>query len=58
MTVLTTILGMLPLAIAWGEGAEALTPLARAVIGGLTFSTLTTLWVIPAFYFLLTPSDK
>jgi len=58
MTVLTTILGMLPLAIAWGEGAEALTPLARAVIGGLTFSTLTTLWVIPAFYFLLTPADK
>lgn len=55
MTALTTILGMLPLAIGWGKGSEALAPLARAVIGGLTFSTITTLLVIPALYLLLIP---
>jgi HAE1 family hydrophobic/amphiphilic exporter-1 len=55
MTALTTILGMLPLAIGWGKGSEALAPLARAVIGGLTFSTITTLLVIPALYFLMIP---
>jgi HAE1 family hydrophobic/amphiphilic exporter-1 len=58
MTALTTILGMLPLSINWGKGAESLTPLARAVVGGLTFSTLTTLVVIPALYFLITPKKN
>jgi len=55
MTALTTILGMLPLAIGWGKGSESLAPLARAVIGGLTFSTITTLLVIPALYLLIIP---
>lgn len=54
MTALTTILGMLPLALGLGEGSESLSPLARAVVGGLTVSTVTTLLVIPALYFLLT----
>jgi HAE1 family hydrophobic/amphiphilic exporter-1 len=58
MTALTTILGMLPLAVGWGKGSESLSPLARAVIGGLTFSTLTALFVIPALYLLITPKKS
>ncbi|BBD09509.1 efflux RND transporter permease subunit [Desulfovibrio ferrophilus] len=50
MTTLTTILGLLPLALGIGEGAEAQAPLARAVIGGLTASTLITLVLIPVVY--------
>jgi HAE1 family hydrophobic/amphiphilic exporter-1 len=52
MTTLTTILGLLPLALGIGEGADAQAPLARAVIGGLTASTLITLVLIPAVYSL------
>jgi HAE1 family hydrophobic/amphiphilic exporter-1 len=52
MTTLTTILGLLPLALGIGEGAEAQAPLARAVVGGLTGSTLITLLLIPALYSL------
>lgn len=50
MTTLTTILGLLPLALGVGEGAEVQAPLARAVIGGLAGSTLITLVLIPAVY--------
>ncbi len=50
MTTLTTILGMLPMAITRKEGSEILSPLAVVVIGGLTISTLVTLIVIPSFY--------
>lgn len=50
MTALTTILGMVPLAIELGEGAETWSPLARAVIGGLTATTVLTLVVIPVLY--------
>jgi HAE1 family hydrophobic/amphiphilic exporter-1 len=53
MTTLTTILGLLPLALGIGEGAEAQAPLARAVVGGLTFSTLVTLVLVPAVYSLV-----
>ncbi len=53
MTSLTTMLGLLPLALGLGEGAEAQAPLARAVIGGLLSSTLITLFVIPVVYSLL-----
>ncbi len=53
MTSLTTILGLLPLAFGIGEGAEAQAPLARAVIGGLTCSTLVTLLLVPAAYSLV-----
>jgi HAE1 family hydrophobic/amphiphilic exporter-1 len=52
MTALTTILGMLPLALKIGSGSENWAPLARAVIGGLTSSTLLTLIVIPVVYII------
>jgi HAE1 family hydrophobic/amphiphilic exporter-1 len=55
MTTTTTILGLLPLALGIGEGADAQAPLARAVIGGLLFSTLITLLLIPAVYSLFHP---
>jgi HAE1 family hydrophobic/amphiphilic exporter-1 len=50
MTTLTTILALLPMMIAWGEGAELRTPLAITVAWGLALSTLLTLVVIPAAY--------
>lgn len=53
MTTLTTVLGLLPMAIGIGEGAEVRTPMAIAVIGGLTVSMLLTLVVIPVVYSLL-----
>ena len=53
MTTLTTVLGLLPMAIGLGEGAEVRTPMAIAVIGGLSISTLLTLVVIPVVYSLL-----
>ncbi|HLV33402.1 MAG TPA: efflux RND transporter permease subunit [Chitinispirillaceae bacterium] len=52
MTALTTIIGMVPLALEIGDGAETWAPLARAVIGGLTMTTLLTLVVIPVVYIL------
>ena len=55
MTTLTTILGLLPLALGIGEGSEAQAPLARAVVGGLTGSTLITLILIPVAYSLFHP---
>ncbi|NLV92473.1 MAG: efflux RND transporter permease subunit, partial [Firmicutes bacterium] len=53
MTSLTTILGMLPLALATGEGSEMQKPIAMAVIGGLTVATVLTLVVIPVVYSIL-----
>jgi multidrug efflux pump subunit AcrB len=50
MTTLTTVFGMLPLALGLGEGAELMRPLALAVIGGLLTSTLLTLLVPPSLY--------
>jgi len=50
MTALTTIFGMIPLALGIGSGAEIQYPLARAVIGGLTVSTVLTLVLIPVVY--------
>jgi len=47
MTTLTTLLGLLPMAIGIGEGSESNVPLARAVVGGLSVSTLLTLVLIP-----------
>ncbi len=53
MTTTTTVLGMLPLAIGIGEGTELMRPLALAVVGGLTISTLLTLIVIPCAYLVM-----
>ena len=53
MTTLTTVLGLLPMAIGFGEGSELRTPMAITVIGGLLVSTLLTLVVIPVVYSLL-----
>ncbi len=53
MTTLTTVLGMTPLAIGIGEGAEIMQPLAIAVIGGLSVSMLLTLFVVPCLYRIL-----
>jgi len=50
MTTLTTVLGLLPVAIGIGEGAELQAPLARSVLGGLAVSTLVTLIFIPTLY--------
>jgi HAE1 family hydrophobic/amphiphilic exporter-1 len=58
MTSLTTILGLTPLALGIGEGADAQAPLARAVIGGLLSSMLTTLVVVPAAYTLMHPDRR
>ena len=53
MTALAMIIGMLPMALAFGEGGEQNAPLGRAVIGGLLVATLSTLFVVPIFYSLL-----
>ena len=53
MTTLTAVFGFLPLALAFGEGAEVRSPMAITVIGGLLVSTLLTLVVIPVVYDLL-----
>jgi HAE1 family hydrophobic/amphiphilic exporter-1 len=50
MTTMTTILGMLPLAIGVGEGSEMWKPMGVSIIGGLTFSTMLTLVIIPVVY--------
>ncbi|HVS14156.1 MAG TPA: efflux RND transporter permease subunit [Thermoanaerobaculia bacterium] len=53
MTTATTVLGLLPMALGFGEGAEIRTPMALAVIGGLLSSTALTLVVIPVIYLLV-----
>jgi multidrug efflux pump subunit AcrB len=53
MTALAMILGMVPMAIALGEGGEQNAPLGRAVIGGLIVATFITLFLVPAVYTLL-----
>ena len=53
MTTATTVLGLLPMALGLGDGAEIRTPMAIAVISGLITSTVLTLVVIPAFYALV-----
>ena len=52
MTTLTTILGMVPMAVGTGQGAELWRPMGVAVIGGLTFSTILTLLLVPSLYCL------
>jgi multidrug efflux pump subunit AcrB len=60
MTALAMIIGMLPMALAIGEGGEQNAPLGRAVIGGLLLATVGTLFIVPVIYSLLrskTPVD-
>jgi len=53
MTSLATIIGMLPMAMKLGTGGEQYTPMARAIIGGLTSSVLLTVFIVPAAYLLV-----
>jgi HAE1 family hydrophobic/amphiphilic exporter-1 len=53
MTSLATIIGMIPMAMKLGEGAEQYAPMARAIIGGLTSSVLLTVFIVPAAYVLV-----
>jgi hydrophobic/amphiphilic exporter-1 (mainly G- bacteria), HAE1 family len=53
MTSLATIIGLLPMALKLGEGSEAYAPLARAIVGGLTISVVTTVFIVPVAYFMV-----
>jgi HAE1 family hydrophobic/amphiphilic exporter-1 len=53
MTSLATIIGMIPMAMKLGTGAEQYAPMARAIIGGLTSSVLFTVFIVPAAYLLV-----
>ncbi len=53
MTTLTTVCGMLPLAIGMGEGSELMRPLAISVVGGLLVSMFLTLFVVPSLYIII-----
>jgi multidrug efflux pump subunit AcrB len=53
MTSLATIVGMMPMAMKLGTGGEQYTPMARAIIGGLTSSVLLTVFIVPAAYLLV-----
>lgn len=53
MTTMTTVLGMLPLALGIGQGSEFLQPLGIVVFAGLSLATLLTLFIIPCFYVIL-----
>lgn len=58
MTALSTSMAMLPMAIGFGKGGEMMTPLATVVIGGLLFSTLITLVLVPVAYTLMDDFNK
>jgi HAE1 family hydrophobic/amphiphilic exporter-1 len=53
MTTLTSILGLVPMSLGIGEGAEVQAPMARVVIGGMVTSTLITLLFIPTIYTMI-----
>ncbi len=58
MTALAMIIGMVPMALGMGDGGEQNAPLGRAVIGGLIFATVSTLFFVPAFFSLLQGSRQ
>lgn len=58
MTSLSTILGILPIALALGAGAESRVPMGATVIGGLALATILTLFIIPAIYTYLTSKES
>ncbi len=53
MTSLATVIGLVPMAVGLGTGGETNAPLARAVVGGLTVSTILTLFLVPTLYTML-----
>ena len=57
MTTLTTVLGMMPLALANGDGAELLQPLAVVIVFGLAFSLLVSLLLVPSVYAIAARRD-
>ena len=58
MTALAMIIGMAPMALGLGEGGEQNAPLGRAVIGGLIFATVATLFFVPVIFSLVYRSHK
>jgi len=56
MTTITTVLGLMPLALGFGQGAELRTPLAIAIVGGLTSATVLTLFIVPVLYAIVVRS--
>ena len=58
MTALAMIIGMVPMALGLGDGGEQNAPLGRAVIGGLIFATVSTLFFVPAFFSVLQGSGR
>ncbi len=58
MTALTTILGLLPLGVGMGTGAEIIQPVAIVCIGGLTYATLMTVFIVPVLYDILRRDKK
>ena len=58
MTTLAMVAGMIPMALGIGEGGKQIAPLGIAVIGGLLFSTIISLWFVPLVYDLLIGSRK
>jgi multidrug efflux pump len=58
MTSISTILGLLPLALATGEGANGRIAMGIAVVGGMLISTLLTLFVVPAMYMYLSTNRE
>src|SRR6185312_13180342 len=58
MTSLATLIGLIPMALKLGTGAEAYAPLARAIIGGLAVSVVLTVFIVPAAYYLAHRRDE
>ncbi len=58
MTSLSTILGVMPLALGWGEGAQSRVAMGIAVIGGLSLATFLSLYVVPAVYLFISSESK
>jgi multidrug efflux pump subunit AcrB len=58
MTTLATLLGLLPLALGLGAGADIQRPLAVVVLGGLAFSSLVTLFALPSLYLFWARTDR
>ncbi|MFQ5545247.1 MAG: efflux RND transporter permease subunit, partial [Acidiferrobacterales bacterium] len=58
MTTVTTVVGMMPLALGLGEGAEMLQPLAVTIVAGLSVSMLVSLGLVPAMYSLISPDGR